>query len=229
MPLILTLPRARAPALPLEGCWPVADWGFLAHASWQSRAQAEHDEAHLQLIPYLLLHDAHQRLWCYQRSGGDARLHGRCSCGVGGHVDAADAQSGDANGATSTVSASANCSHINSRLQSLDKGYSPISLESVQATLHHALLRELAEELGAHATDLADLSLHGLIFEGHSAVGRVHLGVLYSARWLPDAAPKPPAHEALHSLGWRAATAVATDPAFERWSQLAATHWASHA
>jgi len=229
MPLILTVPRTCTPTLPLEGCWPVADWGFLAHASWLERAQAEHDERYLQLIPYLLLHDASGQLWCYQRSGGDARLQGRCSCGVGGHVDAEDALADDAGGAANASGAGTSCSAVDSSQCMSDLRSKPISLDAVQATLQRALLRELAEELGAHATDLADLHLHGLIFEGHTPVGRVHLGVLYSARWLPAAAPQPPAHEALRSLGWRAAPAVAADPAFERWSQLSAAHWASEA
>ena len=158
MPHILTIPRAQAPALPQIGCWPVQDLDFLQAAVWQSRAHAEQDERYLQPIPYLLLRNASGQLWCYQRTGGDARLQGRCSCGVGGHVDR------------------------------------------------------------------QDLHLQALIYEGQSAVGRVHLGVLYTALWLPDQAPRPEAGEALQGLGFRAAHAIVNDDQFELWSRLAAQH-----
>lgn len=254
MPLILTVPRPQAPALPAQGCWAVADWAFLAHATWLERDQAEHDETHLQLIPYLVLHDAAGHLWCYQRKGGDTRLQGRCSCGVGGHVDAEDHTNDHAGGAdeaeiaqtpvdTDPAAAATDGTHAQERKpaathpssyaddscqRSMDKLYSPISYQNVLTTLQRALLRELAEELRPAAADLADLQLHGLIYEGHSPVGRVHLGLLYSARWLPTAEPQSPVGEALRALGFRPPTAVATDPAFELWSRLAAQQLAAH-
>jgi len=229
MSLILTVPRAHAPALPDEGCWALAHWGWLAHATWRSRAQAEHDDTHLQLIPYLVLRNAEDAMWCYQRSGGDARLLGRCSCGVGGHVDAPDALTGAAGDAQSAPNDAINCAALDSCSRMPDKRSRPISRVNVEATLQRALRRELAEELGASAADLADLRCHGLIYEGHSPVGRVHLGVLYSARWCPAADPQPVAGEALCGQGFRAPARVADDPAFELWSQLAACHLATSA
>jgi len=212
MPPILTLPRTQAPALPESSCWPVPNLDFLHAAVWQSRATAEHDEAFLQPIPYLLLRNPHGQLWCYQRSGGDARLDGRCSCGVGGHVDLQDAQPP----LTKT--------NFDSCLHNIDKGYRPISSINPHATLTHALLRELAEELNAGTADLDQLTLQGLIFEGLSAVGRVHLGVLFSANWLPAQPPQPVAGEALRGLGFLDASAIATNTQFELWSRLAAQH-----
>jgi predicted NUDIX family phosphoesterase len=189
---ILTITRTQAPALPETGCWGIGNLRFLQPAHWQERRLVEHDEAYLQPITYLLLRNASGQLWCYQRSGGDTRLDGRCSCGVGGHVDYADINTG-----------------------------TPFDPEM---TLRRALLRELAEELGASAADLHDLRLQGLIYEGLSAVGRVHLGVLYTARWLPDLPPQPAAGEALRGLGFRDTQDLATDPQFELWSRLAAQH-----
>ncbi len=212
MPHILTIPRTQAPVLPPSGCWAVTDWSFLASATWQERAAAELDEQHLQLIPYLLLQSAAGQVWCYQRVGGDARLHGRCSCGVGGHVDDTDAQHLPSTGTSYTE---------DSCQRKPDMGQSPISYIKIQPILERALLRELAEELGATATDLAHLACHGLIYEGHSPVGRVHLGVLYTAQWLPTAPPQPLAGEALQALGFRSAQAIADDDAFELWSRLA--------
>ena len=89
-----------------------------------------------------------------------------------------------------------------------------------EATLRRALLRELFEELGATAADLADLRLRGLIYEGLSLIGRVHLGVLYTARWLPSEPPQPRAGEKLQGLGFMALTDIAIEPRFELWSLL---------
>lgn len=189
---ILTITRSQAPTLPETGCWGIDHLRFLQPAHWQERRLVEHNEAYLQPITYLLLRNASGQLWCYQRSGGDARLDGRCSCGVGGHVDHADMNTG-----------------------------TPFDPE---ITLRRALLRELAEELGASAADLHDLRLQGLIYEGLSPVGRVHLGVLFTANWLPDQPPQPVAGEALRGLGFQDASALATDPRFELWSRLAAQH-----
>ncbi len=212
MPLILTIPRAQAPALPESGCWPVPNLDFLQAAVWQSRAQAEDDEAWLQPIPYLLLRNPAGQLWCYQRAGGDARLDGRCSCGVGGHVDLQDAQPALTE------------NNFDSCLRNPDKGYKPISSINPHATLTRALLREVAEELGAGTADLGQLRFQGLIFEGLSAIGRVHLGVLFSANWLPAQPPQPIADEALRGLGFLDASAIANNTQFELWSRLAAQH-----
>jgi predicted NUDIX family phosphoesterase len=212
MPHILTLPRAQAPSLPESDCWPIQNMDFLRAAVWQSRASAEHDEAWLQPIPYLLLRNVAGHIWCYQRTGGDARLNGRCSCGVGGHVDVQDAEP------------PLKCNDFDSCSRLSNEGYRPISSINPQATLQRALLREVAEELGANAADLQDLHMQALIFEGLSAVGRVHLGVLYTAQWLPAQAPQPTAGEALRSLGFRPAKDIATDEQFELWSKLAAQH-----
>jgi len=210
MPHILTIPRTCAPKLPKSGCWPLPSLDFLQHAQWHIRAQAEHDEAWLQLIPYLALHNADGHLWCYQRSGGDARLDGRSSCGVGGHVDSQDAEPvGKHNG-------------IDSTLRKQNKGYSLISPINSQTTLQRALLREVREELAADATQLQDLRLQALIYEGMSPVGRVHLGLLYTAQWLPALPPHPVAGEALQGLGFRPASDIAQNEQFELWSRLAA-------
>lgn len=212
MPHILTLPRAQAPALPESGCWPVPNLDFLQTAVWQSRAHAEQDERYLQPIPYLLLRNASGQLWCYQRTGGDARLAGRCSCGVGGHVDIQDADP------------SLQYNDIDSDILLLNKGYKPISSINPSATLQRALLREVAEELAADTTDLGQLTCHGLIYEGLTSAGRVHLGVLFSAHWLPGAPPQPVAGEALAGLGFQNASAIANNDQFELWSRLAAKH-----
>jgi predicted NUDIX family phosphoesterase len=184
MPQILVIPRERAPDLPLEGCLPQRNLDFLQPMLWRERVEVEHDETCLQPIPYVLLHDGAGAFWAYARSGGDARLEGRRSCGVGGHVEHIDTQ------------------------------------KTADATLRHAARRELAEELGIPVHALPPLTLQGLIYEGHSAIGRVHLGMLFTADW-PGQAPEPPPHEALTGLGFLPATEIVGDERFELWSRLA--------
>ncbi len=192
MPHILTLYRQQVPQLPESGCWNPGHWYFFTPTHWQERKRVEHNEDYLQVVTYLLLHNAAGQVWCYQRAGGDERLDGGYSCGVGGHVDYADQE-------TSFP-------------------------RDPQMTLHRALLREVREELGASAADMGRLRFRGLIYEGLSAVGRVHLGVLYATEWLPPQPPQPVAGEKLLGLGFRDLQEIATDPRFELWSRLAAQY-----
>ncbi len=55
------------------------------------RVQAEEDSSHKQLIPYVVVRDA-GRVFLMHRTdaGGDARLHGKASIGVGGHLNPVD-------------------------------------------------------------------------------------------------------------------------------------------
>ena len=58
---------------------------------YEPRAAMEIDPAFKQIIPYLVLRDG-QRYFLMQRTaaGGDTRLHGRYSIGVGGHLNPGD-------------------------------------------------------------------------------------------------------------------------------------------
>jgi predicted NUDIX family phosphoesterase len=53
------------------------------------RALIESDPTKLQIIPYLILTNEADEVFCYSRGGAgeEARLHGRLSIGLGGHVD----------------------------------------------------------------------------------------------------------------------------------------------
>jgi len=64
----------------------VATSGF-----FMDRAAAEQDSRFKQLIPYVLVRDGEQ-VFLMRRTdaGGDPRLHGRASIGVGGHVNQID-------------------------------------------------------------------------------------------------------------------------------------------
>ena len=61
------------------------------HPVWLSRAEAESDPDFKQWIPYVLLCNERGELAAYPRRGGERRLHGLWSLGVGGHVNPPDA------------------------------------------------------------------------------------------------------------------------------------------
>ena len=97
--LVLVLPRAAVPG----GC----DFTGLrrtdaaaldelraavrAHGRYLERPAAETDPSHKQLIPYVVVRDG-DRVFLMHRTdaGGDPRLHGRASIGVGGHLNPVD-------------------------------------------------------------------------------------------------------------------------------------------
>jgi hypothetical protein len=95
---------------------------------------------------------------------------------------------------------------------------------SVLAMAAAALARELAEELDWRP-DPARLAPSAWLYEGHSAIGRVHLGLIYELDWTGAAPPAPAPGEPLGGLGFLPAGAIAGDERFELWSRLAAA-WA---
>ena len=63
-----------------------------SHGRYLDRPRAEGDPSHKQLIPYVVVRNG-ERVFLMQRTdaGGDARLHGKASIGVGGHLNPVDA------------------------------------------------------------------------------------------------------------------------------------------
>ncbi|MGQ0609397.1 MAG: hypothetical protein ACT4OQ_13185 [Chloroflexota bacterium] len=96
---VLVLPRSEVP----HGCefhgirkadaYALADLraAVAAHGRYLDRPAAEADPTHKQLIPYVVVRDG-ERVFLMQRTdaGGDARLHGKASIGVGGHLNPVD-------------------------------------------------------------------------------------------------------------------------------------------
>jgi len=93
--------------------------------------------------------------------------------------------------------------------------------ESIGTMAKRALRRELQEELLLRS-DLAVPEPAAWIYEGWSAVGRVHIGLLYVLSWLEDEPPQPVEGQGLKGIGFVPAKRVADDPRFELWSRLAA-------
>jgi predicted NUDIX family phosphoesterase len=61
-----------------------------AAAVFVDRDLAETDESLVQLIPYVVFRSADDRIFCYRRVKGEARLAGQLSLGIGGHVNDTD-------------------------------------------------------------------------------------------------------------------------------------------
>jgi predicted NUDIX family phosphoesterase len=64
----------------------------LQSSAFVERWLAEQDKSTLQIIPYVLIYDKiTQEIFCYQRKGGgEKRLEGNYSIGIGGHVNSDD-------------------------------------------------------------------------------------------------------------------------------------------
>lgn len=96
---VLVLPRAEVPGgTDFEGLRPADDHELEAlrvavarHGRYLERPLAEEDPAHKQLIPYVVVRDG-ARVFLMHRTeaGGDVRLHGKASIGVGGHLNPVD-------------------------------------------------------------------------------------------------------------------------------------------
>ncbi len=63
------------------------------HSTFRPRSEVEDDPSVKQIIPYLIVRHRGQ-LFLFQRSpaGGEARLHGKYSIGVGGHINWSDVE-----------------------------------------------------------------------------------------------------------------------------------------
>ena len=96
---VLVLPRERVPGgCDFTGIRPATP-EMLAelrdvvarHGTYLERPLAESDPAHKQLIPYVVVRDADEVFLMHRTdAGGDPRLHGRASIGVGGHLNPVD-------------------------------------------------------------------------------------------------------------------------------------------
>lgn len=181
---ILAFPRSTITALLAQAIVPYRQHALPTSGEWCPRSTLEQEERYLQVIPYALLCRG-DTVWTYRRAGGDARLDGRRSIGVGGHVDADDAQA------------------------------------ELLSTLHAALARELAEELVQPPAAIPREPL-AWINEQESAIGRVHIGLVWAIPWQNPEEPRVAHGEKLEAVGFRPLSAITRAAGFEYWSELAA-------
>lgn len=97
----------------------------------------------------------------------------------------------------------------------------PDEVPDIGEILHNCAWRELAEEL-VSVNAVASLRPRAWIHERESAVGRVHLGILYLGQWQSAQAPEIAEGEPMENLGFFTPEAILEDESFEHWSCLAA-------
>jgi predicted NUDIX family phosphoesterase len=132
-----------------------------ARGFFLERRQAERDSSFKQIIPYTLVtHRGEVLLMRRLPRGGEARLHGKLSVGVGGHINPVDLQAGGAEGGPKGGTRSGS----SAGLDVLDMG----------------CRRELEEEI--HIRGPYTLEAVGAINDDSSDVGSVHFGLVNVAR-----------------------------------------------
>jgi predicted NUDIX family phosphoesterase len=137
--------------------------GFFVERRW-----AEQDSELKQLIPYTVVaSDSSVLLLRRLAAGGEPRLHGKLSIGVGGHINPRDTVSENATNGPATGSASSPAT-----------GNTPAG--SNGDLLAAAALRELEEEVSL--PERPEISVVGMVNDESNPVGSVHLGVVYVAR-----------------------------------------------
>ena len=168
------------------------------HGRFVPRVECEHDSSLKQLIPYIVVINSGNEVLLYDRapSGGEARLHGQTSLGVGGHINISDIQE-DGDGLPAFVPG-----HIVNILKAAN--------------------REIWEELGLkeNGNTKGVLKFIGLINNDGDDVGKVHLGILFL--FFLDRNEVCEFEEHLHNPRWVnwAGLAAVADKDLEAWSLL---------
>lgn len=198
------------PNLPRAGVVPVRDLdaavSYLRKHNPRivTRGPAESDPTMKQIIPYVvLLSPNNKRVFAYQRTkdGGETRLHGQYSIGVGGHLEAQDGSDDDLNFLDLVIA----------------KGYDREMKEelgqSVNGARYFAFINEDETEVGS-----VHLGILIAITVGSSEQGRA--GAVTRAL---EITPK----EEMINSGWLLwSDVLRRRDEFELWSQLAADHLA---
>jgi predicted NUDIX family phosphoesterase len=157
-------PPRGAPAADRVARWTAAirERGFFLE-----RRHAEQDAAFKQVIPYtLVVHGDEVLLLTRLGKGGEARLHGKLSIGVGGHINPVDCDTAPASaGAPPAAHASARAA-----------AQAPAAADVLEAGCR----RELEEEIEIRCP--YTLTPVGVINDDSSDVGAVHFGLVNVAR-----------------------------------------------
>ena len=171
------------------------------------REALEADETHRQLLPYIVLRKMFgdvTKYFAYRRGKGvgEARLSGNVSIGVGGHIDMVDIQHAD-------------------------------SVIDPMATIAGSVQRELEEEIEFSTEGMAEgeegeVLFHsvGALVDNSNAVGKVHLGLVFTAT-VDENTDVKCAEEELETLGWFTATELlAAGLPLENWTNILLEHFA---
>lgn len=183
---------------------------------WIERAIAEQDSSLKQIIPYIIIQDCNRnRTAIYRRAGGESRLHGLWSIGIGGHINLSDIQPDN-----------------HSNKSDIFNNHLFYSKNDFREILYSGMRRELNEELVSlphistnrelsYKKELSkDLSVEflGTINEELTDVGRVHFGVVF--RIVADSINSFTPGEELVDFKW-VPTSALLDFNMETWSKFA--------
>ena len=149
-------PKERSNLLTLVGHKHNNEWldYVMGHTTYMYRDMVEEDENFIQIIPYgVLIED--DKIFTYERSGSEDRLHNLRSLGLGGHMNRSDMK---------------DCGKALMREMCEELKYGGVPLKE--------LVKEGKCSFKAFAsTDLFDVS-SSLIYDVSSPVNKVHLGVV---------------------------------------------------
>lgn len=165
-----------------------------------NRGELEEDERFRQIIPYVIVRQ-NGRILTYIRgaTGGEARLHGKLSIGVGGHIDHHDVL------------------------------YTQTGRIALKETIGEAAAREVNEEVeifnqtGGYGPKALSRMIKwtGLLVDNSDAVGRVHVGVV-GVIDLPETDIVEAREDSQESLDFFTVKELqAQDDRLESWTRLA--------
>jgi predicted NUDIX family phosphoesterase len=190
---------------PLEGSGPLHH--IECAMRFADRPAAESDPSRKQIIPYAVVLRGDQ-VFAAERltGGGESRLHGKLSIGIGGHVNPIDERA--ANGVEAIPHRhpidSGPSAHPPTASVSWGRG------DASDATVADGLImetlrRELDEELITEGIE--SIRLCGTINDDEEPVGKVHLGVVFAVELAPSGQARVREVEALRG-------------GFRRWDEL---------
>lgn len=171
-------------------------------SEFKDRDKLETDENYKQIIPYVISVFDHPNynnplIFTYSRSeaGGEERLHGRRSIGIGGHVNTDDYYE-----ARASLKSHEFCGRIDYYLAGLK--------------------RELFEEVSLKGAEGRHWKMQalGMVNQDDDDVGKVHIGMVHLVETVSEIAPLD---EALHDPKYKSIGELTSEIGeYERWSQI---------
>lgn len=175
--------------------------------SFVDRWMAEQDATILQLIPYIVLMKNDKKIFSYQRKGGgEKRLDGLCSIGIGGHINPQDRRrprgpSGQSKSSSDII------------------GWDTVKQGAIRETVEELEIDGtfVRENLKMVGTLYAPISADGASGKPGPTAGQVHLGIVFV---LPLADTIVKVREAENLINSRFIARPIDLLKYERWSQL---------
>lgn len=135
---------------------------------WLERPVAEKDSSFKQIIPYIVIQSDNGTITAiYRRKGGESRLHGLWSIGIGGHINPLDISLSNLSDSKSDFAANAKADLTTD------------SNSDFKQILYSGMIREFNEEVISKPEYSFKPEFMGIINEELTDVGKVHFGVVF--------------------------------------------------